>query len=197
MVSSGNTLIYLTITLSFSLILPLTNAQSPKTETNANVAIPYETVNNFCLYKRLNVNKPFCLRVLKNPQAQNAKPNDFNPLLQVAINSTSVFVCKTLSFLQDLYEDRNTKPALMPVVEECLSAYEEIAGYITNVLSDASQESAIAGLDGQVVEEYIKSCSKALERTKDPEILDLNKQAKNFAKLLIDIADSLGSKKPK
>ncbi|KAI3464689.1 hypothetical protein Pfo_021352, partial [Paulownia fortunei] len=128
-------LIFLTITLSFSLILSPTNAQKAK----AHNTIPYETVNNFCLLKRLNVNKPFCLRVLKTRNAANAKPNDFTPLLQVAINSTSTFICKTLTLLLDMSEDLRTKPDLMPAIEECLSAYEDVAGYITNVMSDASQ----------------------------------------------------------
>ncbi|KAK4429502.1 hypothetical protein Salat_1250800 [Sesamum alatum] len=89
------------------------------------------------------------------------------------------------------------KPTLIPAVDECLSAYEEIAGYMTYVISDASQESAIAGLDGEVIQDYISRCIKALAKTKEPEIADRNKEARNYAKLLIDIADNLGTRKPK
>ncbi|KAL2232227.1 UNVERIFIED_CONTAM: hypothetical protein Sindi_1402700 [Sesamum indicum] len=191
---SRNMLICLTITHSFFLIFSSTNAQKPQPETTS---IPYKTVNSFCLHKRLNVNRAFCLRVLKSPASANAKPNDFIPLLQVAINSTSSFICKTLTLLQNLYDDEKTTAMLIPAVNECLSAYEEIAGYITYVISDASQESAIAGLDGEVIKDYIGRCIKALAKTKEPEIADRNKEARNYAKLLIDIADNLRTRKPK
>ncbi|GFP86928.1 hypothetical protein PHJA_000836600 [Phtheirospermum japonicum] len=187
-------LISLTIALYFFLSLSPTNAQTDKAPTNPN---PYETVNNFCLHKRLNVAKPFCLRVLKNPKAANVKLNDLNPLLQVAINSTSAFVCRTLSQLLDLSEDLKTKPSLMPAIDNCLEAYEDVAEYITNVFSDASQESTIAGLDGEVIQEYINRCIKVSARTGDPEIADWNNEAKTYAKLLIDIADNLGSNEHK
>lgn len=85
----------------------------------------------------------------------------------------------------------------MPAIGECLTAYEEIAGYITYIITDASQESAIAGLDGEVIGEYVNVCVKAMEKTADPEISWRNKEAKNYAKLLIDIADSLSTKKHK
>ncbi|KAL6506609.1 hypothetical protein OROHE_022441 [Orobanche hederae] len=190
---SRNTIliISLTITLSSFIILSPTNANTtPTPPTNPN---PYETVNSFCLHKRLNVAKPFCLRVLKNPKAANAKANDLNPLLQVAITSTSSFICRILNQLLDMSEDLRTKPALIPTIDKCMSAYEDVAGYITNVLSDASQESTIAGLDGEVIVDYINGCIKASAKTRDPDIAEWNNEAKSYAKLLIDIADNLSS----
>ncbi|KAL7117686.1 hypothetical protein ACP275_03G088600 [Erythranthe tilingii] len=186
-----------TLLFSFTLILTPTNAQNTPNNNNNNNTIPYQTVNNFCLHKRLNVDKPFCLRVLKNPYVSNAKPDDLIPLLEVATNSTSAFICKTLSILQDMYDDMKTKPALIPVLEDCLSAYEDVAGYITNIMSDASQESAIAGLDGEVIGEYINGCVESEEKEVDPEISARNQVAKNYAKLLIDIADNLDTEKIK
>ncbi|CAA0812488.1 Unknown protein [Striga hermonthica] len=187
------------ITFSFFfLILSTTKAQpNNQTTTSPKPPGPYETVNNFCLHKRLNVAKPFCLRVLKKPKAANTTLNDLNPLLQVAINSTSSFVCRTLNKLLDLSEDLTTKPPLIPAIDSCLTSYENVAEYITNVLSDASQESSIAGLDGQVIEEYINGCMKATSRIREPDIEDWNNEAKSFAKLLIDIADSLTSNESK
>ncbi|KAL3638946.1 hypothetical protein CASFOL_016853 [Castilleja foliolosa] len=187
-------LVSLTIALSLFFTLVPTNAQKDKAHTNPN---PYETVNNFCLHKRLNVAKPFCLRVLKNPKAANVKPNDFNPLLQVAVNSTSSYVCKTLSQLLDLSEDLKTKPSLIPTVDKCIEAYEDVANYITNVFTDASQESTIAGLDGEVIEEYINGCIKASVTTRDPDIAEWNNEAKTYAKLMIDIADNLSNNEHK
>ncbi|GER34455.1 disease resistance protein [Striga asiatica] len=199
--SPSRNIITLTIVLPFFfLILSSTKAQtnnqtiSPNPLPNPN---PYETVNNFCLHKRLNVAKPFCLRVLKNPNAANAKTNDLNPLLQVAINSTSSFVNRTLNQLLDMSEDLTTKPDLIPAIDSCLASYENIAEYIKNVLLDASQESTIAGLDGEVIVEYINGCIKAVARTNDPDIGDWNNEAKSYAKLLIDIADGLTSKEAK
>ncbi|KAG8378084.1 hypothetical protein BUALT_Bualt08G0101200 [Buddleja alternifolia] len=188
---SRNILISLAITLCFSLILSPANAQKPETSTT-HAILPYETVNNFCVHRRLNVNIPFCFRVLKNPNIANTRPNDLTPLLQVAINSTSIYICKTITLLLDMSEDKKTKPGLKPVVEECLAAYEDIAGYITNVISDASQESTVVGLDGEVIEEYINRCTKALEKSKSSDISDRNKEAKYYVKLMIDIADNLG-----
>ncbi|CAA0831163.1 Unknown protein [Striga hermonthica] len=200
--SPSRNIITLTIVLPlFFLFLSSTKGQqtnnqniSPNPLANPN---PYETVNNFCLHKRLNVAKPFCLRVLKNPNAANAKTNDLNPLLQVAINSTSSFVNRTLNQLSDMSEDLTTKPDLIPAIDSCLASYENIAEYITNVMLDASQESTIAGLDGEVIEDYINGCIKAITRTNDPDIGDWNHEAKSYAKLLIDIADGLTSNEAK
>ncbi|KAL3641096.1 hypothetical protein CASFOL_016064 [Castilleja foliolosa] len=186
--SRNITIISLAIALAFFLTLSPSNAQNDKTPSN-----PYETVNNFCLHKRLNVAKPFCLRVLKNPKAANVKLNDLNPLFQVAVNSTSSYVCRTLNNLLDLSEDLRTKPALMPAIDKCLEAYENVAEYITNVFSDASQESTIAGLDAEVIQEYINGCIKFSARTRDTDMAEWNNEAKTHAKLVIDIADNLNN----
>ncbi|KAG6388545.1 hypothetical protein SASPL_149973 [Salvia splendens] len=136
--------------------------------------------------QRLYVERPFCLSVLKRSHAAYAKKDNLVPLLEVAINSTSIYVCKTLSYLQDTYAKFKTRE-----VEECLSCYEEIAGYMTKVITDVSQEPAIAGLDGEVIISYVNRCDKAVVKHKG--ILEKNQLAIEHAKLMMDIADGLSN----
>lgn len=186
--SSRYIVIFFTLSLYFLVILSPTIASKENDHHNKNSpnAIPYETVNRFCLYRRLYVERPFCLSVLKRSHAAYAKKDNLVPLLEVAINSTSIYVCKTLSYLQDTYAKFKTRE-----VEECLSCYEEIAGYMTKVITDVSQEPAIAGLDGEVIISYVNRCDKAVVKHKG--ILEKNQLAIKHATLMIDIADGLSS----
>ncbi|XP_073305389.1 uncharacterized protein [Primulina huaijiensis] len=164
--------------------------QPTPSEPTTKSAFPYQTVNNFCLYKRLSVNRIFCLKVLKKPKAANATADDYTPLLQVAIQATTRHVIKTLKYLITLYKDKKADPAVKPSIKECVIAYQEIAEYIKFVLADASQESAIAGLDGQVIVQDINRCVMAMPKSKNTEIGEMNKIARNYATLLGDIADN-------
>lgn len=127
--------------------------------------------------------------MLKNPKAANASADDYTPLLQVATQATTRYVIKTLKYLKTLYKDM-ADPALKPSIRECVIAYQEIAEYIKLVLADASQESAIAGLDGQVIIQDINRCVRAMPKSKNNEIGEMNKIATDYAKLLGDIADN-------
>ncbi|XP_073019937.1 uncharacterized protein [Primulina eburnea] len=164
--------------------------QPTPSEPATKSAFPYQTVNNFCLYKRLSVNRIFCLKVLKKPKAANATADDYTPLLQVAIQATTRHIIKTLKYLITLYKDKKADPAVKPSIKECVIAYQEIAEYIKLVLADASQESAIAGLDGQVIVQDINRCVMAMPKSKNTEIGEMNKIARNYATLLGDIADN-------
>lgn len=100
-------------------------------------------------------------------------------------------MCKTISFLQNIYDKKKTREA-----GDCVSAYEEIAGYMTKVITDISQEPVVAGLDGEVITNYINRCAKANLKIKSSEIKDKNQEATQYAKLMIDIADGLSNSKP-
>lgn len=187
-------LVFFTIALH-SFILSPANAQNRRGKLAKLAAaappVPYETVNNFCLYRRLDVERSFCLSVLKKGHAAYAKRNDLVPLLEVAINATSIYTCKTISFLQNIYDKKQTK-----AVGECLSAYEEIAGYMTKVITDISQEPVVAGSDGEVINNYVNRCVKAASKLKSTEISDKNQEATKYARLMIDIADGLSNGTP-
>lgn len=136
------------------------------------------------------MNRIFCLKVLKNPKAANATADDYTPLLQVATQATTRHVIKTLKYLKTLYKEKTMDPALKPSIRECVIAYQEIAEYIKLVLEDANQESAIAGLDGEVILQDINRCVRAVPKKTNTEVDARNTIAKDYAKLLIDIADN-------
>lgn len=174
------------------------NQQSPQTpqpkpEAAGNSASPYHFANNFCLSRRLDVQSTFCLKVLRSsPTSTKAQSN--KDLLQIAAYSAIDFGNKTTLLLQRLSKDKTAPATLMPVVDECLSAYKGYISEYNTLVQEAQSRAELASFDAELAKNEINRCVNALTNEfKNAAIESQNGIALDYTKLTQNIADSISN----
>lgn len=160
---------------------------------SGNSTSPYHFANNFCLSRRLDVQSTFCLKVLRSsPTSTEAQSN--KDLLQIAAYSAIDFGNRTTLLLKRLSKDKTAPANLMPVVDECLSAYNGYIAEYNMLVQEAQSRAELASFDAELAKNEINRCVNSLTNEfKNAAIESQNGIALDYTKLTQNIADSIST----
>lgn len=168
-----------------------------KEETNT----PSKTVTDFCSQRRTTEDRAFCIRVFKlNPISASAQNNI--ALLKISIDLTVSNAKRTKGFLKTLLLNDGEKSAagaaaavLKPVVEECISAYEDSIKQLEMVISkDLEDDPPMSSFDAKMANQQLSRCQNSLSISKIPQgqlIAARNLISTAYGKLVEEISNTI------
>ncbi|KAL3513938.1 hypothetical protein ACH5RR_026655 [Cinchona calisaya] len=152
----------------------------------------YKALTEFCNHRITNEDRLFCVRVLKSSPV-SATANDYVSLLKIAIDLSVGNAKKTKDYITTLSSNNATKPPLIPVLKECISAYDETLNQLSLIAVDLVDDPPMASYDAHQANEELRNCENSLQICKvaDESILSRHKIAKAYGRLVEEIANSI------
>ncbi|CAI9116491.1 OLC1v1017652C1 [Oldenlandia corymbosa var. corymbosa] len=151
-----------------------------------------KTVDDFCNQRSTSEDRAFCLTVLKsNPRSATATDNI--SLLKIAKDLAVGNAKKTRDFFTTLTKNNGTRPSLLPVLDECISAYDESITELLLVTQDLVDDPPMTAYDAHVANQEMNRCQDILKTNgvSDDFILSRHKIASDYGRLIEEIAKSI------
>ncbi|KAI5654551.1 hypothetical protein M9H77_31738 [Catharanthus roseus] len=179
----------LTTLISFLLLTSPAFAQEAKPAAKLAEVGPSKTVTSFCNQRRTTTDRAFCIRVFKSNPISSSAPDNI-ALLKIAIDLTVGNSRKTLDFIQTLSNSKDTKAPLMPVLQECISGFENSIKQLELITQDLEDDPPMASYDARMANEQLDRCQDSLKTSKIPQnqITSRYKIAAAYGKLVEEIS---------
>lgn len=185
MASHKTQLLCVTVLLTFFFLNSSSYAEKPAPKPSES----YKFVIKFCNTRSTNEDREFCIRVLKSHPNSTSVRDNISSLLKISVDLAIPNLKKTEEFMTILTKSKGTKTSLIPVLEECISAFDGGIGQLRIIYQELIDDPPTASYDALMAHDELIRCENSLNNSKivDGPVLSRYTIAKAYVELCVDI----------